>query len=156
MKRSKIFLALSAFVLFLSFRFNIPPIVPPGWFANYQSNSDQLIIAPLMTDSLNRTKSLLSGNLIGYDKNAAGNEKLLSHDHQSRPLEFDDYAHQAGLARWLLKPFWSVTATIFGNHPKRFFYAFGVIRTVTAAANALALSLLFLWLFSIFRQGVGQ
>ena len=38
----------------------------------------------------------------------------------------------------------------FWQPSQRFFYAFGVIRTVTAAANALALSLLFLWLFSEF------
>ena len=149
-KYPKTFLALSTLVLFLSFRFNMPPIVPGGWFDNYQSDSDQLILSPLVTDSLGRTESLLSGNLIGYYKSAAGNEKLLLHDHQSQPLEFDDYTSQAGFARWLLKPFWSVTAKIFENHPKRFLHAFSVIRTVTAVANALALSLLFLWLFSEF------
>ena len=149
-KTPKTFLALSTLVLFLSFRFNIPPLVPEGWFVGYEAYSDRLVFFPLMGDTINSRKLLLSGKILPYERDVKGNKKLLLHDHQSQPLAFDDYTSQVGLARWLLKPFWSVTVKIFKHHPKKFFYAFETIRTITAIANALALSLLFLWLFSEF------
>ena len=137
--------------VFLNFRFNIFHAVDNDWFRRHQIDSDGLVVHKLYADTIGVEASCLLGRFSGLTYPYEAN--ILRWPEQN-PGKFLCYNSQVGLSSIILKPFWTVSSLIFENNPKRVFYSFRVIRTVTALINAFVITLFFFWIFLEFNSKI--
>ena len=138
------FLILFAMV-FLSFRFNFFYVVSNKWFQNHQLDSDELVIDKLAARTLGITDSYFLGRIKG-GKHKTIDSDLIKYANAKEFKKIILRNSNTGFSQILLNPFWDVTVGFLKDHPMRFLYGFGVVKTIVSLINALIISLLLLWL----------